>query len=277
VIARVIHYHSPIAESPFVEVNCTSLPENLIESELFGHEKSAFTDAKAMKRGLFELADGGTIFLDEIGDMSMSTQAKLLRVVEGKAFKRVGGVTDINVDVRIIGATNKKLAEAVKQGTFREDLYYRLMVIPVYLSPLRERRDDIIPLVKFFIDEFSKKIRGRIKKISREAEDLLIGYSWPGNVRELKNILERISILETGETLMAEHLPEELKGNRFELLDKGSPAFILPESGISLENVERNLIKQALNVSMGNQSNASKLLSLSRDTFRYRMKKFGLD
>lgn len=276
VIARVIHYHSPIAESPFVEINCTALSENLIESELFGHEKSAFTDAKAMKRGLFEIADGGTIFLDEIGDMSMSTQAKLLRVVEGKAFKRVGGLTDINVDVRIIAATNKDLAAAVKQGTFREDLYYRLMVIPVYLPPLRERREDIAPLIKFFIGEFSKNIKGRIKKISREAEDILIGYNWPGNVRELKNILERISILETGDTLMPEHLPEELKG-RFKLLDKGSPAFILPEDGISLESVERNLIKQALNMSMGNQSNASKLLSLSRDTLRYRMKKFGLD
>ncbi len=277
VIARVIHYHSPIAENPFVEINCTSLPENLIESELFGHEKSAFTDAKAMKRGLFELADGGTVFLDEIGDMSISTQAKLLRVVEGKAFKRVGGLTDINVDVRIIGATNKNLAAAVKQGAFREDLYYRLMVIPVYLPPLRERRDDIIPLTKFFIDEFSKNIKGRIKKISKEAEDLLIGYSWPGNVRELRNMLERISILETGDILMPEHLPEELKGKRIAQLDKGSPAFILSEDGISLESVERNLIKQALNMSMGNQSNASKLLSLSRDTLRYRMKKFGLD
>jgi transcriptional regulator with PAS, ATPase and Fis domain len=188
----------------------------------------------------------------------------------------VGGLTDINVDVRIIAATNKDLAAAVKQGTFREDLYYRLMIIPVYLPPLRERREDIVPLIKFFIDEFSKDIKGRIKKISREAEDILIGYNWPGNVRELKNILERISILETGDTLMPEHLPKELKG-RFKLFDKGSPAFMLPEDGISLESVERNLIKQALNMSMGNQSNASKLLSLSRDTLRYRMKKFGLD
>ena len=277
VIARAIHCHSPMSENPFVEINCTSLPENLIESELFGHEKSAFTDAKAMKRGLFELADGGTIFLDEIGDMSMSTQAKLLRVVEGKAFKRVGGLTDINVDVRIIGATNKDLLAAVKDGTFREDLYYRLMVIPVYIPPLRERREDIIPLTKFFIDEFSKNIKGRIKKISKEVEDLLMGYRWPGNVRELRNMLERISILEAGNTLLPEHLPEELKGKRFEPLEEGSAGFIFPEEGISLESVERSLIKQALNMSMGNQSNAAKLLSLTRDTLRYRMRKFGLE
>ena len=277
VIARLIHYQSLMSENPFVEVNCTSLPENLIESELFGHEKSAFTDAKAMKRGLFELADGGTIFLDEIGDMSLATQAKLLRVIEGKAFKRVGGIKDINVSVRIVCATNKDLAAGVREGAFREDLYYRLMVIPVYLPPLRERREDIIPLTKFFIEEFNKNIQGRIKKISKEAESLLIDYRWPGNVRELKNMLERISILESGDSLLVEHLPEEVRGKRTISLDKSSDGFILPADGISLESVEKSLIKQALNMSMGNQSNASKLLSLSRDTLRYRMKKFGLD
>jgi transcriptional regulator with PAS, ATPase and Fis domain len=208
--------------------------------------------------------------------MSLSTQAKLLRVIEGKPFKRVGGVKDINVTVRIIAATNKDLAAGVREGAFREDLYYRLMVIPVYLPPLRERREDIIPLTKFFIEEFNKNIQGRIKKISTEAESLLIDYRWPGNVRELKNMLERISILESGDALLAEHLPEEVRGKRTISLDKASDGFILPEDGISLESVEKSLIKQALNMSMGNQSNASKLLSLSRDTLRYRMKKFGL-
>ncbi|MFQ5901648.1 MAG: sigma-54-dependent transcriptional regulator [Thermodesulfobacteriota bacterium] len=278
VIARIIHFHSSRSENAFVEVNCTSLPESLIESELFGHEKSAFTDAKTMKKGLFEVANNGTILLDEIGDMSLATQAKLLRVIESKRFKRIGGVKDIQVDTRVIAATNKDLAAGVKDGSFREDLYYRLMVIPIYLPPLRDRREDIIPLVKFFIEDFNKNIKRKktIKYISPEAEALLNKYGWPGNIRELRNIIERIIILETGDTLLPEYLPAEFRRAGKAFLDANSKTVILPEDGISLEQVEESLIKQALNMVRGNQTRAAEILSLSRDTLRYRMKKFGL-
>ncbi len=278
IIAKAIHYQSLRGDKPFVEINCTSIPETLIESELFGHEKSAFTDAKAMKKGLFELADTGTIFLDEIGDMALSTQAKLLKVIESKTFKRVGGTKDISVDVRIIAATNKDLAAMVREGKFREDLYYRLMVIPIYLPPLRERRDDIIPLVKYYIDEFNKDIRGRIKYISPEAEELLIRYPWPGNVRELKNVVERISILESGDTLLPEHLPPDIRGEAVSFgVKAGEFRIPFPEDGISLEKVEEDLIREALSIAKGNQTRAASLLSISRDTLRYRMKKFGIE
>ncbi len=274
VIAKAIHYQSLRGDKPFVEVNCTSIPESLIESELFGHEKSAFTDAKTMKKGLFELADEGTIFLDEIGDMALSTQAKLLKVIENTVFKRVGGVKDISVNVRIIAATNKDLAKQVKDGKFRDDLYYRLMVIPIFLSPLRERKDDIIPLAKYFINEFNKNIRGRIKKISPEAEKYLKNYSWPGNVRELKNVIERMSILETGDSLLPEHLLPEIRGETATIAGRGTFEIPFPEGGISLEKVEEGFIRRALDIAGGNQTKAASLLSLSRDTLRYRMKKF---
>ena len=192
-VAKVIHYQSARMEKPFIEINCTALPENLIESELFGYEKGAFTDARSMKKGLFELADRGTIYLDEIADMRLSTQAKLLKVIENKSFKRVGGIKDIEVDLRIIAATNKMLDEEVKKGNFREDLYYRLKVVPIYLPPLRERKEDILLLARYFIDTFNREFRKNVDGLSRETEMLFTEYEWPGNVRELKNVIERAS------------------------------------------------------------------------------------
>ena len=276
VVARVLHYQSLRGDKPFIEINCTSIPETLIESELFGYEKSAFTDAKAMKKGLFELADGGTVFLDEIGDMAISAQSKLLKVIETKTFKRLGGTRDITVDVRIIAATNKNLAKLVREGGFREDLYYRLKVIPIFIHPLRDRKEDIIPLVKYFTDEFNRKIRGSMEDISPEAARLLINYPWPGNVRELKNIIERISILETGDTLLPEHLPPEIRNDSVSFKPTGSFNIPFPEEGLSLEKVEESLIEQALNLADGNQTRAAALLSISRDTLRYRMNKLGI-
>ncbi|UCD36251.1 MAG: sigma-54-dependent Fis family transcriptional regulator, partial [Nitrospiraceae bacterium] len=210
-LARAIHYHSPRASEPFVEVTCTAIPETLIESELFGHEKGAFTDAKTSKKGLFEIASGGTIYLDEIGDIKMSAQAKLLRALEEKTFKRVGGLKDIQVIVRIIATTNKKdLEGAVKDGSFRADLYYRLKVFPIYIPPLRERREDIIPLAMHHMQVFNREFKKSVKGISQGAEKLLIHYPWYGNARELRNVIERVCILEDTDMIYPEHLPVEI-------------------------------------------------------------------
>ncbi len=275
VIARAIHYQSRRAEAPYMEINCTSLPDTLIESELFGHEKGAFTDAKAMKKGLFELTDGGTILLDEIGDMPLSTQSKLLRVIENKAFKRLGGVKDIVVDVRIIAATNKDLQQASLEGGFREDLFYRLKVFPIYLPPLRERSEDIPLLVRHFITTFNQEFKKNVRGISPEAAEMMMAYRWPGNVRELKNVIERAIILESEEVILPEHLPLEVV--RPELTTNPQGASIqLPAEGVSLTEVEKELIQQALATSKGNQVHAAKLLGMSRDTLRYRMKKYDL-
>lgn len=275
VIAKAIHYQSLMAGAPFLEINCTSLPETLIESELFGHEKGAFTDAKSSKRGFFELADGGSVFLDEIGDMPLATQAKLLKVIESKTFKRLGGTKDIVVDVRIIAATNKNLEESVRNGGFREDLYYRLKVFPLYLPPLRERKADVPLLTKYFIDLFNREFKKNVKGLSPEAEKMMMEYHWPGNVRELKNVMERAIILESDEIIMPEHLPLEISRP---VMDLGaSDVFVkLPPQGISMLEVEKDLIQQALDVSDGNQVKAASLLRMSRDTLRYRMKKFDL-
>lgn len=276
-VARVIHYQSRRANMPFMEINCTALPETLIESELFGYEKGAFTDAKTTKKGLFELADGGTVYLDEIGDMKLSTQVKLLKVIEDKMFKRIGGTKDITVNVRIIAATNKDPADEVKRGNFREDLYYRLKVIPIVVSPLREKKDDILLLAKYFINEFNREFRKNFKGISKEAEKYFLNYPWPGNVRELKNVIERTMILENEDYILPEHLPVEL------MADKGvvSPLvkaleIKIPASGIAIEKVERDLIKHALEMTNGNQTKAARMLNLTRDTLRYRMQKYGL-
>ncbi|HDO36874.1 MAG TPA: sigma-54-dependent Fis family transcriptional regulator, partial [Nitrospirae bacterium] len=209
-VARVIHFQGKRADMPFMEVNCTAMPESLIESELFGFEKGAFTDAKAQKKGLFELSDGGSIFLDEIGDMRLNTQAKLLKVIESKTFKRLGGVKDVNVDVRVIAATNKDLTEEVKKGNFREDLFFRLKVIPILLPPLRVRKDDVLALTSYFINEFNREFRKNLKGITKETEKLFLEYPWPGNVRELKNVIERVMILENDEYIKPEHLPLEI-------------------------------------------------------------------
>lgn len=274
-VAKVIHYQSARKDKPFVEINCTALPETLIESELFGYEKFAFTDAKTMKKGMFELADSGTIYLDEIADMKLSTQAKLLKVIENKSFKRVGGIKDIDVDLRIVAATNKNLSEEIRNGNFREDLYYRLKVIPIHLPSLREREEDILLLARYFIDLFNREFRKSVKGLASETEKLFLEYHWPGNVREIKNVIERAMILENEVYILPEHLPMEVSSG---VVYTGSPKPMdirLPVTGIDIEEVEKELIRQALDSTKGNQTKASRLLNLTRDTLRYRMQKFG--
>ncbi|MDT8418797.1 MAG: sigma-54 dependent transcriptional regulator [Desulfuromonadales bacterium] len=275
-IAKAIHYQSGRSEQPFVAINCAAVPETLLESELMGHEKGAFTDARTMKKGLFEIADGGTVFLDEIGDMPLSIQAKLLRVLEDRVFRRVGGTKDIHVDVRIVSATNKDLLEAIQEKTFRNDLYYRLQVIPIMLPPLRERRDDILPLTRTFLEDFNKEFGKAVKGISPQAEAFLLDYDWPGNVRELRNVIERAVILENDEIVQLEHLPREMTARPSPQAAGSQLTFNLPPEGIDIEDVERELIHQALLATDGNQSKAAKKLNLGIDAFRYRMKKFKL-
>lgn len=276
-VAKVIHYQSSRGDRPFMEINCTALPETLIESELFGYERGAFTDAKAMKKGLFELADGGTIYLDEIGDMKPSTQAKLLKIIESKMFKRIGGVKDIIIDVRIIAATNKNLAEEVKNGNFREDLYYRLKVIPVFILPLRERQSDIPVLAKYFINEFNREFKKNLKGISKETEKYFKEYPWPGNVRELKNIIERAMILESEEDyILPEHLPIEFTSEEVATANVKNIGIKIPPGGLDIEEVEKELIRQAVDITRGNQTKAARLLNITRDALRYRLQKFGL-
>ncbi len=274
-IAKAIHYESARADKPFMAINCAAVPETLLESELMGHEKGAFTDAKSQKKGLFEMADGGTIFLDEIGDMEPGMQAKLLRVLEDRAFRRIGGTKDIQVDVRIVSATNKDLLKAIEEKTFRNDLYYRLQVIPIFLPALRERRDDILVLTEHFINHFNREFGKSVKGVSKMAEKFLAEYSWPGNIRELKNVIERAIILENEDTLLLEHLPQEMVSKTSSGPGTGPLNFRLPPEGIDIEDVERELIRQALEVAEGNQSKAAKKLNLGIDAFRYRMKKFG--
>jgi DNA-binding NtrC family response regulator len=274
-IAKVIHYESSRASRPFMDINCTALPDTLIESELFGFEKGAFTDAKQMKKGLFELSEGGTIFLDEIGDMKLSTQAKLLKVIENKTFKRIGGVRDVTVDLRIIASTNKNLAEEVKKENFREDLYYRLKVIPIFLPLLRERAEDIPLLAKFFIEEFNRDFKKNVKGLSKEAEQAFLSYAWPGNVRELKNVIERAMILENDEYILHEHLPAEFMAKGPAGAKLSSARISLPAGGLDIEEVEKELIRQALEHTRNNQTRAARLLNLTRDALRYRMQKFG--
>ncbi len=273
-IAKAIHSESSRADKAFMAINCAAVPETLLESELMGHEKGAFTDAKVQKKGLFEIADGGTLFLDEIGDMELGMQAKLLRVLEERTFRRVGGTRDIQVDVRIVSATNKDLLAAIEEKSFRADLYYRIQVIPIFLPPLRERRDDVMPLVEHFVQHFNREFGKNVKGVSKMAEKFLIDYAWPGNIRELRNIIERAIILENEETLLLEHLPKEMVA-KTGAASGGPASFSLPAEGIDIEDVERELIRQALECSEGNQSKAAKLLHLGIDAFRYRMKKFG--
>ncbi len=272
-IAKALHYESGRADKPFMAINCAAVPETLLESELMGHEKGAFTDAKSQKKGLFEMANGGTVFLDEIGDMPMAIQAKLLRVLEDRTFRRVGGTRDIHVDIRIVSATNRDLLQAIEEKAFRNDLYYRLQVIPIFLPPLRERRNDILVLAKSFIETFNREFGKNVREISPAAEKILVEYDWPGNIRELRNVIERAVILEDDEVMEPEHLPRELVSRCAP--SGGSPLiFALPPDGIDIEDVERELIRQALESSDGNQSKAAKKLNLGIDAFRYRMKKF---
>ncbi len=272
-IAKAIHQQSSRLNEPFVEINCTAIPDSLLESELIGYEKGAFTDAKRRKIGLFEEGNRGTIFFDEIGDIKPEMQVKLLRIIETKKFRRLGGVREIEVDIRMIAATNRDLAVAVKEGNFREDLYYRLKIFPIYLPPLRERKDDVLPLAKYFINYFNKEAKRHIKGLSKEAKNFLLNYPWPGNVRELKNVIERAVILVGKDEILKEHLPREIVKGNFSSENQANQ-FLLPPEGILLEEVERDFIRQAIDNAGGNQIRAAKLLGLSRDTLRYRMKKF---
>jgi DNA-binding NtrC family response regulator len=276
--AKVVHFHSPRAARPFMNITCTALPETLLESELFGHEKGAFTDARQQKQGLFEMADGGTIFLDEIGDMPPSLQAKLLRFLEEKAFRRVGGTKDIRVDVRIIAATNRHLRGLVADGRFREDLFYRLNVFPVTLPPLRERPEDIPLLAEHFIRQYNREFRKEVTGIDSAALAAVQAYTWPGNVREMKNIIERVMLLSAGSRLTLVDLPAELKTPVAAAAGASGPPTVIefgPE-GIDIHEVERLLVQRALEQTRGNQSRAAALLHISRDQLRYRMQKYGL-
>jgi DNA-binding NtrC family response regulator len=266
--AKAIHYNSDRASHAFVNITCSALPEQLLESELFGHERGAFTDARQQKRGLFETADGGTVFLDEIGEMTPGLQAKLLRFLEEKTFKRVGGLADVRVDVRVVAATNRDLDREVQAGKFREDLFYRLQVMPVVLPPLRERRGDVLLLASYYIDQFNREFRKKTRGLSPAAASLLEQYQWPGNVRELRNAIERAMLLVDRPYLE----PQD-----FTLTRTVSPVeFKLPAEGVKLEEVERQLLVQALERSNGNQTHAAQLLGINRDQVRYRIEKFGL-
>jgi len=279
-VARVIHFESARARAPFLAVTCVALPEHLLESELFGHEKGAFTDAKFLKKGLFEQADGGTVYLDEIGDMKQGLQAKLLRLIEEKTFRRVGAVRDLRVDARIIAATNRDLAAAIQAGDFRKDLYYRLKVFPIHLPPLREHPEDILPLALCFLSRFNREMRREILDIHPDAQACLQRYPWPGNVRELRNVLERAMILASGDVLKLEHLPPEIGTGQAKPLSalpapSKTAALTLPVDGLRLEEVEQNLVSQALQATEGNQVRAARMLGISRDALRTRMRRFG--
>jgi DNA-binding NtrC family response regulator len=279
-IAHAIHYESHRRDRPFFAINCAAIPETLMESELFGHEKGAFTDARAQKKGMFEMADGGSLFLDEISEMSLGMQAKLLRVLEGQTFRRVGGVKNVTVDVRVIVATNRDLEEAVRASRFRRDLYFRLAIIPVTLLPLRQHKEDIAPLLDYFIRHYNQKFRKSIESLSHEAEVLLLNYSWPGNVRELKNAIERVMILAEDSRVSAKFLPIRIsERGPLSMLEEGAEDGLvrLPSQGISLYEVERDLIRQALEQGRGNKTTAARLLRITRDTLRYKAKKYKLE
>ncbi len=273
-VARVIHFNSDRAPRPFMNITCTALSETLLESELFGHEKGAFTDAKMTKKGLFEIADGGTIFLDEVGDMPLGLQAKLLRFLEERMFRRVGGTQELSVDVRVIAATNKDIEKAIHDGEFRSDLMFRLNVIPIYLPPLRDRGDDTKLLAQHFVSRFSQEFRRPINNIRDDAHEKLEGYTWPGNVRELRNVLERAVLLSKGDTLTAADIVIGHPGQQATETDLSG--IVLPPGGIDLGEMENKLIQAALTRTNNNQSQAAKLLNLSRDAFRYRLEKLGL-
>ncbi len=266
--------------SPFIQINCASLPEALLESELFGHEKGAFTDAKSGKKGLFELAQGGSILLDEIGDMQLSLQAKLLRVLERRTVRHVGGSEEIPIDITVISTTNKNLAEAVKAGTFRGDLFFRLNTFHLPIPALKDRKDDIPLLAGNFLAFFTSRYNNRvIKRFSAGAEALMQGYDWPGNIRELRNLIERIVVLESTPEIQPEHLPEWLQVSTGSAPPQPQQpgAFTLPPEGISLDALEKDLIQQALVRTKYNKTRTAKLLQISYETLRYQVRKFGLE
>jgi DNA-binding NtrC family response regulator len=272
-IAALIHNKSSRKEKPFITINCGAIPETLMESELFGYEKGAFTGAAARKTGRFDRAQGGTLFLDEIGELSLSLQVKILRVLQEKEFERVGGTEVIKADVRIVAATNRDLDKMVIDGEFREDLLYRLKVIPIYLPPLRERREDIPLLIHYFADKYAKEINKEIPAIDQKIIDLLKEYDFPGNIRELENLMERLIILSSDGKISPSLLPKEILKEAY---TGKKDLFLLPEKGINLEQVEESFVRQALEKSKGNQTHAAKLLGLSRHALIYRMDKFKL-
>lgn len=281
-VARIIHDRSPRRNRPFITINCSALPETLLESELFGYEKGAFTDAKQTKKGQFELAAGGTIYLDEIGEIPLGLQVKLLQVIENRVFRRVGGIKDTRVDSLIIAATNINLAGAVENGNFRRDLYYRLNLIPIELPPLRKRREDTASIAMFFIKRFNDEFHRKFEGMTEDVKGILADYDWPGNIRELRNVIERIVILENDTVIRAEHLPVEFRdlagmasetSGEIPMQDLGIE---IPPEGLSMEAVERELVVKALDRTGQNQTRAAKLLDITRDSLRYKMKKFGL-
>jgi len=287
-LAKAIHYGSRRSGAPFVPINCAAIPAALMESEFFGYEKGAFTDAKARKQGLLEQAEGGTVFLDEIGEMELNLQAKLLRVLEEGAFRRVGGLKDVPLDVRVIAASNRNLKADSEHGRFRLDLYYRLSIIRIEIPPLRQRGDDVLILAEHFIERFKEQMRKRVRGMTPEVTDFFRRYSWPGNVRELRNVIERVMILEDGDMITTAYLPNDLAAEATGGAQRGAhadqsqpqenevaagPLVSLPAEGVTLDSVEMSLVQQALARSGGNQTRAAELLGISRGQLRYRLKK----
>jgi Nif-specific regulatory protein len=270
-VAHAIHYNSPRAEGPFVKVNCGALPDTLIESELFGYEPGAFTDARERKKGRFELADGGTLFLDEVGELSPSTQVKLLRALQEKEFERLGGVQPISVDVRLIAATNRDLESAMRQGKFREDLYYRLNVFSIFMPALRDRKPDILLLADHFVEKYSTILGKRVRRISTPAIDMLMAYHWPGNVRELENCLERAVLVCEAGVIHAHHLPPTLQ--------TAEVSGTLPRRSLSeaVSAYEKDLILDALKSARGNKAKAARLLDTTERILAYAVRKHAID
>jgi DNA-binding NtrC family response regulator len=276
-VAKAIHYQSRRADYPYVAVNCAAIPETLMETELFGHEKGAFTDARAQKKGVFELASGGTILLDEIGDLPLGLQAKLLRVIEEQQFRRVGGVKNVSVDVRILASSNRDLEEEVKFGHFRADLFYRLSVVQITIPPLRERKEDILLIADHLIKHFNVKMKRNIQGLSAETRKLFLEYHWPGNVRELRNTIEHAMIFEEATTITPHHLHERIVRPTTEPIGQGRKSSVASALGnLTLEEIERELIKQALEKTNWNKTQAAHLLGISRDAIRYKIKKYKL-
>jgi two-component system response regulator AtoC len=277
-IARMIHHWGVDTKGPFVDMNCAAVPENLLESELFGHEQGAFTDARKSKLGLLEMADRGTLFLDEIGEMPLGLQSKLLRVLESKTFRRVGSTTDVRVHTRFVAATNKDLFQEVEAKRFREDLYYRLSVIPIHIPPLRDRREDIPLLAKYFLDRYNREMGGKIARISAKAVDLLSEYPWPGNVRELKNLMERMVLMHPGPEILPDDLPPSFVAGSAGARPAQTPEEIVFRTPrvLSLAEVERAGIAHALEIVGGNKTRAADLLGISRQTLRTKIKDYGI-
>jgi Nif-specific regulatory protein len=270
-VANAVHYNSLRARKPFVKVNCAALPETIIESELFGHEKGAFTGALAERKGRFELAEGGSIFLDEIGDFSPATQIRMLRVLQEREFERVGGSATIRADVRIIAATNRDLEQLIAGGRFRQDLYYRLNVFPIHVPPLRERRSDILLLADHFVEKYSRANHKSVRRISTPAIDMLVAYHWPGNVRELENCIERAVLLTSDDVIHGHHLPPTLQ------TAEASGTAIRGTLREGLDNVEREMIVEALKSARGNMAKAARQLAITERLFGLRVRKFGID